>query len=180
MRYFIGNLIRGEAAEFSKMTCADLAARFGIADVGVITPPHLKIKTPFNYHNFDQIERLVSTCATAPAFPITLENWNNFGTRTIYIDLPNQSPELKAMLTGILDQFKTAHIPVAPLEYDLHLHLSIARFLTPETYKAVSEYLATKPVPRFDLNLDNLTIFGKEMTEKNWKVIKTFPLTGMR
>ena len=180
MRYFIGNLVRGEAAEFCKATCADLTARFGITNVTDITVPHIKIKSPFDFRDYEMIERIVANCATIAPQPITISGWNHFGTRTAYMDIPDLSTELRKSLTDILDNFRAARISVLPLEYELHMHLSVARFLTPETYDAISKYLATIPAPKFDIALDNLTIFSKELNEKNWKVVKTFPLVGTK
>jgi len=176
----IGNLIRGEAAEYYKATCADLAARFGIADVSEIVPPHITIKSPFEHRSYDLVERIVATSAEAPAQPLVLSGWNHFGTRTVFIDIPAPAPELKAHLTAILDAFRAAAIEVTPLEYELHMHLSVARFLRPESYAAVSAYLATIPAPKFEIALDNITIFTKDKEARNWKVQKTFPLTGKR
>jgi len=63
----------------------------------------------------------------------------------------------------------------------LHIRMSIARFLKPQEYTAVWNYLQTVPAPKFDLSFDNLTIFYKEnKDDKAWKILKTFPLTGKR
>jgi 2'-5' RNA ligase len=174
----IGNLIRGEAAEFYKATCADLAARFGIADVSEIVPPHITVKSPFEHRSYDLVERVVSTAASAPALPLTLSGWNHFGTRTIFIDIPAPTETVRRQLTEVLDSFRAAGVEVTPLEYELHMHLSVARFLRPDSYAAVSAYLATIPAPKFDISLDNLTIFTKDKEARNWKAHKTFPLTG--
>lgn len=176
MRYFIGVLLRGEVAEYYKATCADLSARFGISNVSEIVAPHLKIKSPFERPSLESVEKLLASSNMPTATPLPLANWNHFGTRTIFIDAPEITPELKTQMISFLDSLKANGVYTTPLEYDLHIHLSVARFLKPFEYTKVWEYLQTLPQPKFDITIDNLTIFSKEKDARVWKVEKTFPL----
>ncbi len=181
MRYFIGCHIRGEAAEYYRDTCADLAARFGVEDVSAIVPPHFTVKTAFERPSITGIDDLVSSLAVAAACPISLSNWNHFGTRTIFIDSPETPGELKAFVADILKKLAAAGIPVSPQDQAFQLRLSIARFLKPNEHDLVWKHLQSFPAPKFDLSFDNLTIFVKEnRDDKAWKILKTFPLMGKR
>ena len=181
MRYFIGSLLRGEVAEYYKTTCIDLANRFGIANVAEIVPPHITVKTSFEKPNPEAIDECLSLNTEVPTIPISLSNWNHFGTRTIYMEGAKPSDELKAYANDIIAKLKAIGIPTVMEERELHIRMSVARFLNPKDYQLVWNYLQTVPAPKFDLVFDNLTIFYKEnKDDKAWKVLKTFPLTGIR
>jgi 2'-5' RNA ligase len=181
MRYFIGNLIRGEAAEFYKATCADLSSRFGIDDVSTIVAPHITVKSPFERPGVEAIDDLVSLLSEAPPIPFTLSGWGHFTTRTIYIDAKEPTTEVKNYIKSVLLQLQSLGLSNREQDDSMHIHMSIARFLKPDQYEQVWNYLQPLPSPVFDINFDNLTIFTKEKKEdKAWKILKTFPLIGKR
>ena len=111
MRYFIGNLIRGEAAEYFKATCNDLATRFGVEDVSAIVAPHITVKAPFERNELVMLDDVISMITEAPIIPLSLSKWNRFGTRTIFLDavqppvqpgqLPNNNPVLSVLRNGV-------------------------------------------------------------------------------
>jgi 2'-5' RNA ligase len=178
MRYFIGSLLRGEVAEYYKVTCADLANRFGIANVSEIVPPHITVKTSFERANAETIDEVLALNTERAPLPISLATWNHFGTRTIYMEGTKPSEELKSYVADIVAKLRQAGIPSTVEERDLHIRMSVARFLTPRQYQDVWNYLQTVPAPKFDLTFDNLTIFYKEnKDDKAWKILKTFPFT---
>ncbi|MFA6459195.1 MAG: 2'-5' RNA ligase family protein [Candidatus Paceibacterota bacterium] len=181
MRYFIGNLIRGEAAEYYKATCEDLANHFGVENISIITPPRITVKSSFERPNIDAVDDAISLLAEAPPIPLALSGWNHFTTRTIFLDAPTVPKELQEYIRTVLHKLQGLGIPLTPQEQTSHIHMSIARFLRPDQYTKIWEYLASMPAPTFDIMFDNLTIFVKEYREdKAWKVLKTFPLTGVR
>jgi 2'-5' RNA ligase len=179
MRYFIGNVIRGEAAEYFKATCADLATRFGIEDVSAIVAPHITVKAPFERSEVAMIDEVLSLVSEAPTIPLSLSKWSSFGTRTIFLDVVNPPVELKDYMKSVLSKLRAMGINLNSQEFDPHIHMSLARFLKPDQFEKVWNYLSSMPAPQFDIRFDNLTIFQKErMEDKAWKVLKTFPLTG--
>jgi 2'-5' RNA ligase len=181
MRYFIGCNIRGEAAEYYKATCADLAARFGVEDVSTIVPPHITVKTAFERASVETIDEVIALMAAAPAHPVSLSGWNHFGTRTIFIDAPAMPPELKSFVVDILGKFKSTGITISPQDQAFQLRLSVARFLKPKQFEEIWRHIQSMPAPKFDLSFDNLTIFVKEnRDDRAWKILKTFPLMGKR
>lgn len=181
MRYFIGSLLRGEASEYYKTTCADLANRFGIANVAEIVPPHITVKSAFEKPNAEIIDECLSLNTEVAPMPISLASWNHFGTRTIFIEGDKPSAELKAYADSIVAKLRAAGIPSTIEEKELQIRMSVARFLKPQEYTNVWNYLQTVPAPKFEMMFDNLTIFYKEnKDDKAWKVLKTFPLTGVR
>lgn len=180
MRYFIGHLIRGEAAEYYKATCADLATRFGVEDVSAIVPPHITVKSPFDRPNIDEVDNTLSLMTDTPAVPFELSNWGNFGTRTIFLDV-KEPAKVKELVKHVLGKIREIGINLNQQEIDPHVHMSIARFLKPTQFEVVQKYLSTTPAPKFDLMFDNLTVFVKEnRDDKAWKVLKTYPLIGIR
>ncbi len=182
MRYFIGCHIRGEAAEYYKATCADLAARFGVEDVSAIVPPHITVKTAFERPSVETVDDVVSLIASAsPAHSIGLSGWNHFGTRTIFIDAPAAPSELKGLVDGLLGKLEGAGIAISPQDRAFQVRLSVARFLKPKECEDIWRHLQLSPAPKFDLSFDNLTIFVKEnRDDKAWKILKTFPLMGKK
>jgi 2'-5' RNA ligase len=181
MRYFIGDLIRGEAAEYYKATCADLATRFGAEDVSRIVAPHITVKAPFERREIETVDDVASLVAETAPISLSLSKWNHFGTRTIFLDAVNPSRELKEYLKSVLSQLRAIGLSLNHQELDPHIHMSVARFLKPNQFEDIWKYLESMPAPQFDINFDNLTIFHKENAEeKAWKVLKTFPLTGKK
>ncbi|MEK7501397.1 MAG: 2'-5' RNA ligase family protein, partial [Patescibacteria group bacterium] len=176
MRYFIGNLIRGEAAEYYKATCADLASRFGVEDVSAIVAPHITVKAPFERHEIEMIDDVISMVTEAPAISLSLSKWNHFGARTIFLDAIQPPLPLKEYMKSVLSKLRAMGISLNSQEFDPHIHLSLARFLKPDQFNNIWKYLESMPAPQFDITFDNLTIFQKEKIEdKAWKVMKTFP-----
>ena len=111
---------------------------------------------------------------------MSLSNWDHFGTRTIFIN-GNAPKEVDMYIDDIAKKLRAIGIPTSPDEKGPHIHMSIARFLRPSEYQNVWKYLQSVPAPKFDLKFDNLTIFYKEnKDDKVWKVLKTFPLTGVK
>ncbi len=181
MRYFIGNIIRGEAAEYYKATCAELASHYGIEDVSAIVPPHITVKSGFDRNSIDAVDDAISLITEAPAIPLSISRWNHFTTRTIFLEAESTPKELKDYVTSVLMKTKELGLPFVPQEDDFRVRMSIARFLKPFQYDEIWKYLSSIPAPEFDIAFDNLTIFTKEKREdKAWKVLKTFPLTGKR
>ncbi len=181
MRYFIGNMIRGEAAEYYKATCADLAERFGVENVSAIVAPHITVKAPFERHEIEMIDDVISMVTEAPAISLSLSKWNHFGTRTIFLDAPQPPSSLKEYMKSVLSKLRAMGVNLNSQELDPHIHLSLARFLKPDQFNNIWKYLGLMPAPQFDIIFDNLTIFQKEKIEdKAWKVMKTFPLTGKK
>lgn len=179
MRYFIGNMIRGEAAEYFKATCDDLSTRFGVEDVSAIVAPHITVKAPFERNETVMLDDVISMVAEAPTIPLSISKWNHFGTRTIFLDAVQPPMQLKEYMKSVLSKLRAMGINLNSQEFDPHIHMSLARFLKPDQFERIWKYLESMPAPRFDIIFDNLTIFQKEKIEdKAWKVLKIFPLTG--
>ncbi len=181
MRYFIGNIIRGEAAEYFKATCAELASKFGVEDVSAIVSPHITVKAPFERNEIEMVDNVLALITDAPVIPLSLHKWNHFGTRTIFLDAVQPPIQLKDYIKSVLSKFRAMGINLNSQEFDPHIHMSVARFLKPLQFDQVWKYLEAAPTPEFNIIFDNLTIFQKEKIEdKAWKVLKTFPLTGRK
>jgi 2'-5' RNA ligase len=177
MRYFIGSLLRGEVAEYYKVTCTDLANRFGIANVADIVPPHITIKTSFERPNAEIIDEVLALNTEVKPIPISLSSWNHFGTRTIFMEGQKPDRALIEYTNTLLGKLRASGIPTSPEDREVHIRMSIARFLKPREFQDIWNYLQTVPAPKFDMTFDNVTIFYKEnKDDKAWKVLKTFPL----
>src|SRR4051812_20884049 len=124
MRYFIGNLIRGEAAEYYKATCSDLSARFGVDDVSAIVPPHITVKSAFDRPNIEAVDDVIALSTEVPPMPLSLSIWNHFTTRTIFLDAPAPSVEIKNYIKNIIAKMRAIGIPSTPQESDPHIHMS--------------------------------------------------------
>ena len=181
MKYFIGCQVRGEVAEYHRITCTDLANRFNIDNVADIAPAYITIKGPFERATIDAVDNIIALNTEVDPMPLELTGWNHFGTRTIYVDVKPKTPGAKQFIGSILQKLRTVGVQTMPNEMDPHLHLSVARFLNPKNYTDIMTYLSSVPAPKFDIMLDNLTIYSKESdADKTWKIVKTFPLLGVR
>ena len=154
-------LAEGAQAYYEALT-AELAHRFGIEDLARRSPAHATLKAPFETEEIDEFKeelRVLSERLRPVAFPI--RGLASFGTKAIVLDVAADR-ELVESATAIVKTLAPFGTRAAVLPQPLHLHLSIARFLDPDTHARITAYLDTLPSPSFDLVFDNLTLFRHE------------------
>lgn len=174
MRYCAGYLIEGEAGEYYKKITADISSRFGIKNLSEYISLHLTLKAPFETTDITLFEKALEEISIKEStVPFAIHGFERFGpqSRTVFLSVEkNFSLQEKAeKLVQALAAFGNYQKPI-PLP--LILHASIARYLTPEESQKVWDYIVSLPVPHFDLQFNNLTLFSFQ--NNFWKIEKTF------
>lgn len=171
MKYFVGHLINGEAAEYYREITADLASRFGIKNLAEKLPPHLTLRAPFESDDIVQFERRVRRLAgQEKPMRFSIDGFGNFGDKTVFLSVKGAG--IKEKLEKIAKTLTDFDGGQKPMPTPLFSHISIARFLKPQEYGKIIEYLSRLPVPNFNLDFDNLTIFIRK--ENRWNIFKTY------
>lgn len=179
MWYYIGYLADGEVQKYYETLTSELSRKFGIENLSLTVPAHLKLKYPFELGDTSEIEKKIDDLAFGKnPVPFTIYDFNRFDNNkgTVFLSVkPNEelSTFVKDCITELGDLNEVRKFD--PNNY--HLHLSVARHLRPETSDLICNYLSTMPKPRFEALFDNLTLFvGEHYT---WKVKKIFKLKNL-
>jgi 2'-5' RNA ligase len=171
-RYYVGHLIKGDAAEYYKHITADLAERFGVKNLSEKAPPHFTFKAPFESSNIEEFEQKLGDVASRqkPA-PLSIEGFGRMG-KTVFLAI-KPDPELQKQANEIalaLSQFGQSRrsVPI-PLRF----HVSVARFLKPKQLREIWDYVQTLPKPQFDVTFDGLALFV--FVGRRWEIQSTWP-----
>ena len=175
MKYFVGYLIQGIAAEYYAAITQELSARFGIQNLAAKLPPHITFKAPFEADDITPFkEKLAAICEREAAMKLTLHGFGRFDAlgRVIFLEVENDS-ELMRVAEEIASELESFGGDKKQLPRPLRLHASVARFLTPGQSEEIWNYLHARPLLHFDMQFDNLTLFSK--AEGPWQVDTIFP-----
>jgi 2'-5' RNA ligase len=161
MQYFVGNLIEGETAKYYEEITSDLEQKFGIKNLSKRTPPHFTFKAPFQSEDIsdleEQITKLTSELKPIPIHINGFEVFNAEG-RTIFLHADEEKSLMK-MVEKIVVSIEGYGEDRKPILKPYKLHLSVARFLTPELSIKIRSYLQTLPKPQYSIQFDNITLF---------------------
>ncbi|MCW9054407.1 MAG: 2'-5' RNA ligase family protein [Candidatus Pacebacteria bacterium] len=180
-RYFVGHLITDEVvARYYKHLTTNLSERFGIKNLSLHTPPHLTLKPPFESGDTALFKELLGEIAGEErSIPLTIEGFGSFtqkdGGGIVYLAV-RKSGVIQAHAERIVDRIAEFGEGKNLLRRPLTLHVSVARFLSPEDMGHVQEYLKNISLPQFDLVLNNITLFRH--ISGRWEVEEVFPLLG--
>lgn len=174
MKYFAGYLIEGEAGGYYKKVTADLSSHFGIKDLSKHIPPHLTLKPPFETEDITPFEKIIEGLVEKEeVLPFSIDEYGRFNleSETIFLSVQQQQ-NLQEKAEKILSTLADFGNNQKPVHLPLKLHASIARHLTPHKSQEIWEYVSSLPVPHFDLQFDNLTLFVFQ--NDNWEVRKIY------
>lgn len=172
MQYFVGYLIEGEASDYYKKLTSDLEHRFGIKNLSSFIPPHFTFRIPFETEKIGDFEQHVDQLTTAlKSTDITIKGFDKLEGRRMTIFLSATSDAMQN-LEGVIDSLEAYDEAGKTPKRPLILHTSIARFLSPEQFEDIWNYLQTLPAPQFNLKFDNLTVF--KLVDDIWEIHKIF------
>lgn len=175
MKYYVGYLVKGEVADYYREITSDLSKRFGIKNLSDTKPPHLTFKAPFETENIEifekEIKRVASQYKVSKFF---IEGFGRFESmdKTIYLAIKPDS-ELNKKANGIIKTIAYFGENRKSIPQPFHPHISVARFLDPEMFQKIWNYVSTLPIPRFETVFDGLTLFVDQ--NNHWEVKSTFP-----
>jgi 2'-5' RNA ligase len=160
MKYFVGYLVEGEAADYYKTLTSDLEQRFSVKDLSEYIPPHLTLKIPFEADSVEDFENYMATVSKGlSTLDLVVNGFEKFDGKRMTIFLKVTAGNNIKTIESIVDHLESYGEDTKKLPRPLALHTSIARFLSPERCEEIWNYLQTLPVPQFNLEFNNLTIF---------------------
>ena len=174
MKYYVGCLIKGKAADYYKEITTDLAQRFGIKNLSDTKPPHLTFKAPFETEGIETFEKEISEMASRQKVSqFCIKGFSRFDleSKTIFLAI-KPDPELQRKANGIVKALMHFGENRKFVPEPLYLHVSIARYLDFELSQKIWAYVATLPAPQFKVAFDNLTLFVNQ--DNRWEIKSTF------
>ncbi len=170
MKYFIGYLIEGRAAEWYFNTAKDISDKFNTWKLYEKLPAHVTIFYPFETENVGSVGNVVKNWMSNKKVPgnFTISEFDHFDDKVVFVKVdPDKSVrDIVLELRGILKE-----IPGMP-EDNFPIwrpHNTLANHLTPEEIKQIWDYVQTLEKPDFILPFDNVTIFRFE-GDRKWVV----------
>ena len=172
MRYVIVCVVKGEAGEFNNNLRKELFQRLKAKSSKL--PAHFTIKAPFEYKEEinDLIEVLEGFSKTAKTEPFTIDGYDHFDDRVIYMKV-NMSKKAKAVHDKLIDNI--SKIPYVDFDKkdgkDKVFHITLASKKLKPLYNKVWDYVHQYSC-EFQGVFDNVTIYRWE--EETWKLYREF------
>jgi 2''-5'' RNA ligase len=172
MRYVIVCVVKGEAGEFNNNLRKELFQKLKAKSSKL--PAHFTIKAPFEYENEinDLIDVLEEFSKTAKAEPFTIDGYDHFDDRVIFMKV-NMSKEAKAVHDKLIDNMsKISYVDFDKKDgKDKVFHITLASKKLKSLYARAWDYVQQYPC-EFKGLFDNVTIYRWE--EETWKLYKEF------
>lgn len=176
MKYFIGYLIQGEAAQWYVKFTKNISDRFDTWKIYEKIPPHITIFQPFDIDNIESILNLLNTWSKSQEIRgnIVISGFDRFDDRIIFAKVASNS-SISIAVRNLKKQLQA--IPKMPEEdYPRwHPHVTLADRLDSEKIVAIWKYISILEVPNFILPFNNIALFSYS-GDKVWQVDKLFTL----
>ena len=173
MRYFIGYELNGISAELVDGLRVLIANEFSVKEA-LRYPPHLTLFYPFEAEGDILKECLEKFAETRRGFELKVNGFNSFGEAVWFVDV-EQSAELFELKNELVEMMKNQ----LQISEDTggrngtHFHVTLAyKDVTPEKFKLIGEYLKGHLVPIENLEVNSVTLFGRN--GENWEVVERF------
>jgi 2'-5' RNA ligase len=174
MKYFIGYLIEGEAAEWHRDLTKEISEKFGLWEIHEKIPPHVTIFRLLGVEDPELVRSLlrdwVSKQNTIGA--INICGFDRFDDRVVFakVEIDEQVRKIGEDLRS-----KIKEIPGMPPE-DFPIwnpHATLTNWVEPEEIEKVWNYVNTLEKPNFTLPFNNITLF-KFGGDRSWEVEEVF------
>lgn len=177
MKYFIGYLISGEAAEWHTKTTKKISEEFNTWKIYEKIPSHITIFYPEGVEDITNIRNHIKNWVEKNRIPgnFYISGFDHFDDKVVFAKIELDEPVRKSvenLREGIrkISQIKNESFP------DWHPHSTLINKLSPEEINKVWEYTDELEKPSFTLPFDNITIF-KYLNDQRWVVDEVFKLS---
>jgi 2'-5' RNA ligase len=176
MKYFVGYLIRGAAAQWHIDTAKEISEKFNTWKIHQKIPPHLTIFYLDELENIDPVRNFLKEwSATAHVVGnFHLNGFDRFDDKVVFAKVEadnsifsivkNLRKEIKD-ITGITKE-EFSH---------WHPHATLANRLPSEEIEKIWKYTMNLEKPDFTIPFDNVTIF-EYAGDREWKILESFAL----
>lgn len=172
MKYFIGYLIEGTAAEYHRHIMREISEKFGTRMRR--TPSHVTLFRPFETDDISPVVSILREWASNPHGQghVTLFCFGRFRDAVVYIQVAADEIAFRA----IKDLFERMESIPEISTYNRaaqHLHLTLASRLSEEKIEPIWRHLSSLAAPKFIIPFDNIALF-KFTKEGKWIIEKEF------
>jgi len=160
MKYFIGYLIRGEAANWHIKVAKEISDKYGTWKIHEKLPPHITIYRPFDLDDIQPVKNLLASWASKKHAlgDLLLSGFGHFDDNVVFAKV-----EIDQSTKDIIEALREdiQRIPGVPPEDfpDWHPHATVANHLPPEQIKLIWGDMSKQDIPSFKLPFDNVTLF---------------------
>lgn len=173
MQYLIAYKIPGEVAVWHKNLTKQLAEKFAIKDVSDSIAPHLTLKSPFSYHDIDEVKGLLAdfatTCESAPIF---YRGFGHFSERVIFLNVEASPPARKNVDNLSAKLSKPPNLSLREQDQEIVLHATLARAQNKNQFSKIMTYLKSKFSPDFESQFASVGLWRKK--DGSWYLLDNF------
>ncbi len=177
MKYFIGYLISGEAAEWHISTTKKVSDKFGTWKLYEKLPPHITIFYPEGVEDITEIINYIRDWVEKNKVSgnFYISGFDRFDDKVVFAKI-NVDESVSRVIENLRAGIR--NISSIPNESfpDWHPHATLANKLTPEDIDRIWEYTSQLDKPNFILPFNNITIF-KFVGDQKWVVDESFELS---
>ena len=176
MRYFIGYLIKGEAAEWHEKIAKQISDKFNTWKIYEKIPPHITIFYPEGVEDITDIRNFIENWVenNRVSGNLYINGFDYFGDKVVFAKI-----EADEMVFRSVESLREGIRNIAHIENESfpnwHPHSTLINKISPEEINKVWEYTSLLNKPNFALPFDNVTIF-RYTDDKKWVVDESFEL----
>jgi 2'-5' RNA ligase len=178
MKYFVGYLISGEAAEWHINLAKSISEKFGTWKIYEKLPPHVTIFYLSELEDLTPVRELLQNWTKEKTTPgnLVISDFDRFDDRVVFakVEPDNEARDMAEELIRKLKEIPGMTQEDFPV---WHPHATLAYKLTPPEINQIWEYVQTIPKPNFSIPFDNVTIFRFEGDMK-WVAEESFNLSS--
>ena len=141
--YFVGYLIRGEAAAWHMSVVKHVAERFNSKKLYEKVPPHLTLYRPFTTNDIESIKEILrsKTSASLPWGYIEIQDYSHFGDRVVFAKAEVEEA-IRERVSDLQESLRV--IRAMPENHkEWNPHATIAYRMPEERIREIWEYVAT-------------------------------------
>lgn len=161
MQYFIGYLIRGEAADWHNGLAKEISGKFGTRKIYKRVPLHITLYRPFDTEDVTPIEKLSQRWSESypAADTLTLSGFGRFDYRVLFVAVNAARSVIDKVAELQQDMSALSHVPFPDYPGGWHPHVTLMNEEDEEKVREAWDYLLTLPMPDITLPFDNVTLF---------------------
>jgi 2'-5' RNA ligase len=166
MKYFVGYLIRGQAAKWHTALSDDIANKFNIWRISDKNPPHITIYYPFEIEDISRVKNFLNGWISDHRMlgSVSISGFDRFEERVVFVKVRINDDTEKE-----IQKLQKALCEIAPLrdtradQLGWHPHATLAYKIPEEKINEIWRYVKTLDTPKFVIPFDNISIFKWEV-----------------
>ncbi len=177
MKYFIGYLIEGQAAQWHSRVAREIFEKFNNYKIHEKIPPHLTIYRPFDTTDVGPLKNLLAMWVNnfSESQTLFMNDFGQFDEKVIFASVSAPTSLIK-IITDLQIEIRSKGVnSIGETFPSWHPHATLANYLQSEKFKKIWSHVLTLPKPDFSLPFNNVTLFHST-NEEGWEVKEYFPI----